>query len=209
MLKGIQLEKMCCPVIVIGLGLCLSGQGVAQPGFDQTLELQGIRFHVSSANNSSINQLRVEPAGLEIDNSSFEAEVDGAVVGAEMGDIDANGSPELYVFVSSAGSGSYGSLAAWAVNNRKSLSQIYLPPLDQAPDAIEGYMGHDRFRVTSNAVERTFPIYCAGDVNSKPTGGTWLVRYELVPGEAGWALRVSESGFASGSVQQHQGQGCQ
>ena len=46
-----------------------------------------------------------------------------------MADINEDGSPELYIYVKSAGSGSYGSLAAYSANRRKSLSEIYLPPL--------------------------------------------------------------------------------
>ena len=45
-------------------------------GFEETFELQGISFNVSSANNSSINTLTIQPSGLEIDNSSMEIEND-------------------------------------------------------------------------------------------------------------------------------------
>lgn len=51
-------------------------------GFDQTFELQGISFHVSSPNNSSINTLTIQPSGLETDNSSMEVEIDGTVISA-------------------------------------------------------------------------------------------------------------------------------
>ena len=49
--------------------------------------------------------------------------------GVSMVDINADGSPEIYVYVTSAGSGSYGSLVAYSANRRKSLSEIYLPPI--------------------------------------------------------------------------------
>jgi hypothetical protein len=39
----------------------------------------------------------VVPTRLEIDNSPWESPVDGDVVGAEIEDLDANGSPEIYV----------------------------------------------------------------------------------------------------------------
>ena len=51
----------------------------------------------------------------------------GSVSGAEVADPNADGSPKVYV--TSAGSGSYGSLVAYAANHRKSLSEIVLPPL--------------------------------------------------------------------------------
>jgi hypothetical protein len=54
--------------------------------------LQGIGFHVSSPNIASGNTVTVVPTGLEIDNSPGESPVDGDVVGAEIEDLDANGS---------------------------------------------------------------------------------------------------------------------
>ena len=137
-----------------------------------------------------MNKVRIEPQGLEIDNSSMETEIDGIVTGAEVADLDADGSPEVYVFVQSAGSGAYGSLVAFAANKRKSLSGIFLPPVAEHPEAGQGYMGHDQFSLSSTRLVRRFPVYRAGDPNAAPTGGMREVRYRLVPGEAGWLLRV-------------------
>ena len=160
--------------------------------FDQTLELQGITFRVTCPNASSINDATIVPEGLEIDNSPITREVDGSVIGAEVADLDANGSPEVYVYVTSAGSGSYGSLLAYAANNRKSLSEIYLPPLEEDPEASSGYMGHDEFTALELRLGRRFPIYREGDTNAEPTGGTRQLQYRLEPGEAGWILRVDD-----------------
>jgi len=93
-------------------------------GFDQTLSLQGVTFHVSSANAGSINRLRIEPKGLKVDNAIIEQEIDGTVTMAEVADLNVDGSPEVYVYVTSAGSGSHGSLAAYAANKGRSLSAI-------------------------------------------------------------------------------------
>jgi uncharacterized protein len=160
--------------------------------FDRTLELEGVTFHVSCANDSSLPTLRIVPAGLKIDNAPITREVDGTVIGAEIADLNVDGSPELYVYVQSAGSGSYGSLVAYAANNRKSLSEIYLPPVRENPKASKGYMGHDQFTVVENTLVQRFPIYRQGDANAKPTGGTRQVQYKLTPGEAGWVLRVDK-----------------
>jgi hypothetical protein len=152
----------------------------------------GITFHVTSPNSGSINLVTITPSGLEIDNAPIEVEADGTVTGAEVADLNADGSPEIYVFVTSAGSGSYGSLIAYAANNRKSLSQIYLPPVEENPEASPGYMGHDEFAVVESSLVQRFPIYLEGDSNAQPTGGTRQVQYRLEPGEAGWVLRPYE-----------------
>lgn len=174
-------------------GLCLSALApvTSAESFTRHLEYQGIRFAIDCDNDASINRLRVQPAGLAIDNAAVETEIDGTVVDAGVADLDADGSPEVYVFVSSAGSGSYGSLAAWAVNKGRSLSGIYLPPLSPEEAYAQGYMGHDRFRLTGDRLVRAFPVYLEGDPNSQPTGGMRELEYRLVPGEAGWLLELA------------------
>ena len=159
-------------------------------GFDQIFELQGISFHVSSPNNSSINTLTIQPAGLEIDNSSISIEIDGSVTAAEITDLDSNGWPEIYVYVNSAGSGSYGSLVAYAVNNGKSISDIYLPAIsDDKVNAI-GYMGHDEFAVVESSLVQRFPVYLESDTNASPSGGMRQLQYKLTKGEASWVLKL-------------------
>ena len=72
----------------------------------------------------------------------------------------------------------------------KSLSSIYLPPMDQSPEVNEGYMGHDEFSVVENRLVRRFPVYKAEDTNAQPTGGTRQLQYRLEAGEAGWILQL-------------------
>lgn len=175
----------CAPCV---LALLLLSPGVhagTAGGFDQTLVHQGISFRVSSPNTSSINPVRIEIAGLELGPATLEREADGTVTGAETADLDADGSPELYIYTSSAGSGSYGNLIAFSVHNRRSASDIYLPPLGEAQ---AGYMGHDEFAVVGQLLVRRFPLYRDDDSNSGPTGGSRQIHYRLAPGETGWLL---------------------
>ncbi len=158
--------------------------------FDRTLGLQGISFRVQTTNESSVNTLEIVPSGLQIDNATITQKIDGQVTGAEVADLDVDGSPEIYVYVNSAGSGSYGSLVAYAANRRKSLSQIHLPPVTDNKQAAQGYMGHDEFAVVENTLVRRFPIYRDGDVNARPGGGTRQLQYKLRRGEAGWVLKL-------------------
>jgi len=164
--------------------------GATPVAFDKTLELQGIRFHVTSANQGSTNTLRIVPSGLAIDNSPIVKTIDGTVTGAEVADLNVDGSPEVYVYVTTAGSGSYGSLVAYAANRRKSLSEIHLPSLTADKAASIGYMGHDEFAVLDGVLGRRFPIYRASDSNAQPSGGMRQLQYTLVPGEASWQLKL-------------------
>lgn len=160
--------------------------------YEETLEYAGISFHVVATGDGSIGSVTITPAGLENDNTPITRETDGRVMLAEVADLNVDNSPEVYVYTQSAGSGSYGGLIAYAANNRKSLSEIYLPPVAENPEASQGYMGHDEFRVVESTLVQRFPIYKDGDANAAPTGGTRQLQYKLEPGEAGWVLRVDK-----------------
>jgi len=162
-------------------------------GYEQILELQGITFHIKATNSGSINQLEITPSGLAIDNSIIKQEIEGSVSAAEIADLNADGSPEIYIYISSAGSGSYAELVAYSANNKKSLSEIYLPPLSDDKVNSKGYMGHDEFAVVENILARRFPVYKAGDTNSAPTGGMRQLQYKLVAGEASWVLKLDKT----------------
>ena len=167
-----------------------TGASGLEGGVDKVLKMNGIAFHVLCPNQSSLNTLTIVPAGLEKDNSTIKKEIDGTVTGVEVADLNRDGSPEIYVFINSAGSGSYGSLVAYSANKKKSLSEIYLPPLEDDPENSKGYMGHDMFKVVNEHLVRSFPVYNQGDNNAGPSGGTRSLEYKLIAGEAGWRLEL-------------------
>lgn len=176
-----------------GLSGIQDRSGSTSNGFDKVLKLEGITFHVQATNEGSLNQLTITPSGLSIVNDVIKQEIDGSVTGAEIADLNNDGSPEIYVYVNSAGSGTYGSLVAYSANNKKSLSGIYLAPLEDDKKNSVGYMGHDEFAVIENSFARRFPIYKKEDTNANPTGGTRQLQYKLVPGEATWQLKLVNS----------------
>ena len=160
--------------------------------FNKELSLQNVQFAVKASNNGSINQLSITPSGLKISNDEINREIDGSVTGVEVADLNNDGSPEIYVFINSAGSGSYGSLVAYSVNNMKSMSEIYLPPIADDPINSKGYMGHDDFAILENTFAQRFPLYNEGDTNANPTGKTRQLNYKLKQGEASWILKLDK-----------------
>jgi hypothetical protein len=174
--------------ILPGMWNAIGGDAV----FEKKLTLLGVTFEVKCANDSSLNQVTITPSGLEEDNEAVTVEGDGTVTGAEVADLNADGSPEVYVYVQSAGSGGYGSLIAYGANRKKSMSAIYLEELKEGSEHLEGYMGHDEFAVVESTLVRRFPIYKEGDSNVAPSGGMRQFQYKLKAGEAGWLLALDK-----------------
>lgn len=152
--------------------------------FIKTLSLQNIGFDVSTTGKGSIQQLTIQPFGLKIDNNKITIEIDGSVTNAEIQDLNSDGFPELLVYITSAGSGSYGNVIGYSVNAGKSMSQIYFPPIADNPKANKGYMGHDEFAIVETTLVQRFKTYKDSDVNSNPTGNIRQIQYKLKEGEA-------------------------
>ncbi len=166
---------------------------VSTGAFDQTLDLFGISFHVTSDNTNRSNSVAITPAGLERDNSPITVKINGVVTGAEVADLNADSSPEVYVYVRATDGSNVGSLVAYAANNKKSLTQIYLPELSENKKNTVGYRGGDEFAVIELTFARRFPIYPEDKSIAAPTGRTRQLQYKLKAGEAGWILRLDKS----------------
>ena len=115
-------------------------------------------FQVESPNDSSINPVTVRALSGEDTFAEERMEADGTIAGVEVEDLNADGYPEVYIYVTSAGSGTYGSLIAYVLNRNRSISPISLPPLEDHADAARGYMGYYRFVVGGGSLVRHFPI---------------------------------------------------
>ena len=154
--------------------------------FKQKFKLHGISFQVTSQGN----KLRILPSGLKIDNSPIERDLDGTVTGADIGDINVDRSPEIYVYIKDANGKT--SLIAYSANKRKSLSEIYLPPFTDDPKLATGYRGHDEIAMVEGIVALRFPLYKDTDTDDKPTGGMRQLQYKLKQGEASWILKLDK-----------------
>ena len=159
--------------------------------YQENLALQGISFNIKATNSGPINQLIIEPSGLEITNRPVQHEIDGMVINSEIEDLNSDGSPEILVYYTSSGSGSYGSVIAYSVNNKKSMSQVYFPRITDNSKVYEGYMGHDEFAVVENHLIQRFPIYKEGDTNVQPTGGMRQIQYKMIDGEASRMFKIN------------------
>jgi hypothetical protein len=156
--------------------------------FAQKFEENGISYTITSPNAAEGNTVTITPKGLKASNAPITKMVEGLVTKAEIADLNADGAPELFIYSTSAGSGSYGNAYVWASNSKKSLTEVFIMPPREKD--LSGYMGHDEFAVIENSFARRFPVYKPDDSNASATGGWRQFQYKLVPGEAGWVLRI-------------------
>jgi hypothetical protein len=163
------------------------GRVLAAGAFNRSLSLQGYTFQVKATGEGSQQQLTITTRGGKRSIKPITQTVDGQVVGAEVADLNSNSLPEIYVYVQSAGSGSYGQLVAYSVINSDQLSPIELQELTGV--AAKGYQGHDEFSIVEGCLVRRFPIYKSSDSNAKASGGLRQICYKLKNGEASWILR--------------------
>ena len=135
----------------------------------------------------------IQPFGLSISNETLYHDITGYnVVNAEIGDLNIDSYPEVFVYLTSDCSGSYGKLIGYSVNDGKSVSQVYLPDISENKEVNQGYMGHDEMAIVENTFCQRFPIYKEGDSNANPTGGMRQIQYKLVDGENGRILKIDK-----------------
>lgn len=175
--------------LVAGSVLASSAAQATAAPFEKKESLQGITFQVTSPNQQAANTVLIVPAGLQLDNAPIEMEVPGIVTGAEVADINADRSPEIYIYVLEPGPEKRMSLLAFSANKKKSLSMIYLPALNETPGADKGYCGNDDMAPVEGVFMRRFPLCGTGQ---QPTGKTRQLEYKLRPGEAGWQLKLDK-----------------
>jgi hypothetical protein len=189
--KGIPVIKTLLATLLtnsllFGTSTVLAEKKQASNAFKQEFILHGISFKVTSQGN----KLRIAPSGLKIDNSPIERDIDGTVTGADIGDINIDRSPEIYVYIKDAKGGV--SLLAYSANKKKSLSEIYLPPFIDNPKLSKGYRGYNDVAMVEGIIVQRFPIYKDTDRDDKPTGGTRQLQYKLTQGEANWILKLDK-----------------
>ena len=111
---------------------------------------------------------------------------------AEIGDLNADGSPEVFVYLRSLDSNQYGTIIAYSVNRNRSMSQIAFPDIRQNKKASQGYRGHDEFAIVEGSFAQRFPIYPADTALTQPTGKIRQIQYKLKEGEASRELVIDK-----------------
>ncbi|NIK90576.1 hypothetical protein GZ212_00305 [Mangrovimonas sp. CR14] len=124
--------------------------------------------------------LQISPIGLTLKDQDANIPYQGDVYNSEMDDLDANGSPEIYIYVQELKNGiPFRKVIAYSFNGTSSMTPIYMAPIEDNPELSIGYEGYDEFAVVEGSLIRRFP---------NAEGGIKQIQYKLTPGEAMWQL---------------------
>ena len=148
--------------------------------FAKVLHHQGITFTVTSSNSRAFNSVNILATGLSEERRLIREKVNGDVMHAEVADLNRDGSPEIYIYAYDRQDHD-GFLVAYSVNNRRSMSKIFLPEMSNR----EGYRGNDHFHIAGRSLVRSYPIH---NDRGYSTGRTRNFYYDLQAGENGWRL---------------------
>lgn len=159
-----------------------NGQKLSYPGSKISYTI-----HIADDN------LLIVPNGLTVVNDTLKHDLTGyTIANIETGDLNGDTFPELFIYLVSDGSGSYGKLIGYSPNNGKSLSQVYLPEIAENTVYGKGYMGHDEMAIVESSFCQRFPVYAEKDSNARPSGKIRQIQYKMMNGEAGRSLKIDK-----------------
>jgi len=177
-------------ILLILLPVELSARSV---NYDKTLSdpKSGISFHVHSLLREFDSVVTITPKGLK-KAGKIRKVLDGMmVINADIGDLNHDGQPELYLFTSGMGSGAYGGVIAYIATTAGDLVPIQYRELDERSRLLQGYRGKDEFFIVGDRLVRRFPVFLQEDPECCASGGNRLIYYRLEPAGSGWQLKIA------------------
>lgn len=144
------------------------------PEFNKELKYENYSFKITTSGD----MLTITPAGLEADNSPLTKKFTGKIANVEIGDINGDNKPEVFVYTAQ-GPDENGAIIGYSSNAGKSMSEVAVPELDDKTKM--GYKGHDEYAMVENNLVQRFPLY---DDKGNKTNKLRQIQYKLKDGEA-------------------------
>lgn len=157
-----------------------------ESSFEKDFEWNDVDYSVKEKNNQLI---------FEFNDNKFREKHDIKgyhVTGAEIGDLNGDNYPEIFVYLKADEMGNQMKLIGYSSNNGKSMSQVYLPQPDEVADAAayQGFRGFDEMSIVENNFCRRFPVIENKDGALYMNGMMRQIQYKLVDGEACRRLEI-------------------
>jgi hypothetical protein len=156
-LRSLQIKSLALISACVVVAGCLSSSGSLyskRAPFYQDLVWVSHRFNVRVDGQNLV---------LSSDVGSYTHALEGSVVGADVGDLNQDGSPEVLMYLSSPDDGRYGSVIGYSSNRGRSMSLIYAPLATNDAKYNRGYYGHDEFAIVEGTLVQ--PNYLGARAN--------------------------------------------
>lgn len=158
--------------------------------YSQTFTHKRQSYQVEVGSGVTSSTVTITPKGLSLSSKPLKKEVAGLFVRAEMADIDADGEPELYIFMQSPEGQRHGSAIVVASDQGRRMVEVPVPELSADAKNSAGYRGGDEFAIVEKVLARRFPLH---DADGEPTGTMRQLQYKLVKGAAGPTLKLEHA----------------
>jgi len=155
--------------------------------YSKKLKLNNFSFSINAKKQDTVYQVTITPKGLELINRPESFLVNGPIINSEIIDLNKDGSPEILIY--SVDNDKYTRVHGFSVNNKKSMSRIYFPPIENDKSLLSGYNGYDKFTIEDTNLIQNFPVYEEHNLNT-PTGLTRKITYKLIDGESSRRFEV-------------------
>jgi hypothetical protein len=168
-----------------------AGKNGKQAGvYSQTFTHKRQSYLVEVGSAVTRSTVTITPKGLSLSNKLLKKEVDGLFTRAEMADIDADGEPEIYIFMQSPEGQRHATAIVVASDQGRRMVEVPVPDLAADAKNSAGYRGGDEFAIVEKVLARRFPLH---DADGEPTGTMRQLQYKLVKGAAGPTLKLEHA----------------
>ncbi|KGE87910.1 MAG: hypothetical protein ACE362_13770 [Phaeodactylibacter xiamenensis] len=152
--------------------------------FEEKLTEGTVSFIVESPNSSS-NYFTLNTEGMSVRNEETKMEINGAVVRAQLADLNQDSYPEVYIFTRTDDGTK--EVYAFASYRNRSYGQIYMAEAENTANQ-RGREGVETFELTETALLRKFSTPQNGQRNGNPQ----MITYALKKGETSYRLEPVE-----------------
>jgi hypothetical protein len=152
--------------------------------FEERLTAGSVTFIVESPNASS-NYFTLNTEGMSVRNEETKMEVNGAVVRAQLADLNQDSYPEVYIFTRSDNGTE--KVHAFASYRNRSYGQIYMAEAENAANQRDRD-GVETFELMETALLRKFST----PQNEQRSGNPQTITYTLKKGETSYRLEPVE-----------------
>ncbi len=147
------------------------------PPFQKTVRFNVYTFVVKAVDTDSTQMITVAAYRGSLLLTRFSQPISGRLTGAEVGDLDGNRLPELYLYSTDANAGLAGRVRGWQFLPERLAT---ITPAQWAASGA-GYMGLDTLWTTRQSLCRQFPVYTINNSDARPTGINRRICYRLRP----------------------------